>query len=69
MNVEIYSKIIPKGDIHISIYPISINPSPVLEKELTAEKSPENDTGKRQKSRFTFLHHHRGLKECWLCRE
>ena len=62
MNVEIYPEMILVGVIHISIYPIPILPSPILEKELTAEKHPENDTGKRQKSRYACLHRHSGLK-------
>ena len=64
MNVEIYSKMIPKDDICISIYPIPIHPSPVSERELTAAKCPLNDTEKRQKIRDAAMFLRYGSKEC-----
>ncbi len=55
MNVKIYLKMISENDIRISIYPIPVHPSPVLEKELTMTKYPKNDTEKRQKIRDTNI--------------
>ncbi len=50
MNVKIYPEMIPKVDIHISIYPIPIHPSPILEKEPKVSECPLNGTEKRQKA-------------------
>ncbi len=68
MNVKIHLKMIPKENIRISIYPIPIHPSPVLEKEPTMTKYPKNDTEKRQKIRDAVICLRHGSKECLLCR-
>ena len=68
MNVKIYLKMIPKENIRISIYPIPIHSSPVLETGLTATKCLLNDTEKRQKIRDIRESRRHGSKECLLCR-
>lgn len=69
MSVEIDLKIIPKVDIHIPIHPVPIHPPPVMKKGLTAARSPENGTEKRQKICDTVICLCHGSKERLICRE
>ena len=68
MNVEIYIKMTPKEDIHISIYPIPVHPSPVMDKGLTAARNPKNGTEKRHKIRGIPVSRCHGSKERLICR-
>ena len=68
MNVEIYLEMTPKVDIHITIYPIPIHPSPIPELGLGMSKTFENGTEKQQKnwgSRMCLCY---GSKERLICR-